>query len=37
MSELPILERRQRGRNHSYRLDGEKLPGVTTIIVEVAS
>lgn len=32
MNELPALERRQHGRNHSYRLNGEKLPGVTTII-----
>lgn len=32
MTELPVLERRQHGRNHSYRLNGQKLPGVTTII-----
>lgn len=32
MTELPVLERRQHGRNHSYRLNGDKLPGVTTII-----
>jgi hypothetical protein len=26
------LERRDRGRNHSYRLDGQKVDGVTTVL-----
>lgn len=26
------FERRQHGRNHSYRLDGERCPGVTTLL-----
>lgn len=28
----PRLERRQHGRNHSYAIDGRKVPGVTTIL-----
>ncbi len=29
---MPDFKRRQYGRNHSYYLDGQKLPGVTTIL-----
>ena len=29
---LPTIERRNHGTGHSYRLDGEKAPGVTTIL-----
>lgn len=29
---MPEFKRRQYGRNHSYYLDGQKLPGVTTIL-----
>lgn len=29
---MPDFKRRQYGRNHSYYLDGRKLPGVTTIL-----
>lgn len=29
---LPAITRRNHGRNHSYRIDGHKVPGVTTII-----
>lgn len=30
--DVPDFRRRQHGRNHSYYLDGQKLPGVTTIL-----
>lgn len=29
---MPVLERRNHGRGHSYRIDGVKVPGVTTIL-----
>lgn len=32
MSDAPRLTRRNYGRNHAYYLDGEKVPGVTTLI-----
>ena len=32
MSDLPTLERRNHGRGHSYRINGNKVPGVTTIL-----
>lgn len=31
MTATPRFQRRNHGQNHSYRLDGEKIPGVTTI------
>ena len=30
--ELPVLARRNHGRNHSYTINGDKAPGVTTIL-----
>jgi hypothetical protein len=32
MTELPTIERRNHGRGHSYRINGQKVPGVTTIL-----
>lgn len=29
---LPTIERRNHGRGHSYRINGQKFPGVTTIL-----
>jgi hypothetical protein len=29
---LPTIERRNHGRGHSYRINGQKVPGVTTIL-----
>ena len=29
---LPTIERRNHGRGHSYRINGQKYPGVTTIL-----
>jgi hypothetical protein len=31
-STLPTIERRNHGRGHSYRINGQKYPGVTTIL-----
>jgi hypothetical protein len=30
------LERREHGRGHSYRIDGEKVPGITTVLRGIA-
>lgn len=30
--DIPTIERRNHGRGHSYRINGTKVPGVTTII-----
>ena len=32
MTSLPTIERRNHGRGHSYRINGTKTPGVTTIL-----
>ena len=32
MTDLPTITRRNHGRNHSYLIDGRKVPGVTTLI-----
>jgi hypothetical protein len=34
---MPTIERRNHGKGHSYRINGTKVPGVTTIIGETTS